>query len=396
MLKSASLAERLEGLLARAVGEGDLPGAVALVTDARGECWAGASGRLRVGGAAPMRADTIGWIASMTKPLTTAAVLQAVERGLLALDEPASRWLPALRELAVLEGFEPGGAPRLRPPARPPTLREMLTHTAGFGYDFWSPELTRFQAWRVAAGAAGRDHRYFGFPLLADPGRRWNYGVGIDWAGRVLEAASGMRLGEWFERHLTGPLGMVDTRFGVAPQAAGRVAAMHQRGADGRLVPGDTVPPAAPPWDMGGGGLYGTATDYARFIRFILNRGVHEGERLLGLPGVDAMHGNQIGDQRVVMLRSAQPAMSGDAEFFPGLPKAWTLGFQLNLDRAPTGRAVGSLSWAGLSNCYFWIDPARRIGGVFLAQVLPFADPRALAVFEAFERTVYEAIDGGA
>ncbi len=387
-IAAALLAERLTPLFEASVAAGEVPGVVALVTDAHADRWVGAFGERRQGGGVPMTADTIGWIASMTKPLTTAAVLQLVERGRLDLDAPASRWLPAIGAVPVLEGFDASGAPMLRRPRREVTLRHLLTHTGGFGYEFWSEALQRHQALR-AADAGGAEHRFFSFPMLFDPGTRWNYGVGIDWAGRVVEAVSGLRLGEWFARHLTGPLDMRDTRFGVAPQSLGRTASMHQRVGSGRFEASTTAPPAAPPWDIGGGGLFGTLPDYGCFIRMILNEGRHGRAAVLGRSSVEHMRTNQIGELRSGRLCSVMPQASGDAEFLPGVAKGWTFGFQINLEPAPTGRPAGGLAWAGLSNCYFWIDPVNRIGGALMAQILPFADAKVLALFETFERAVY-------
>ena len=386
------LADRLARLFEAAVARGDVAGVAALVCDARSDLWAGACGARRLGSGDAMTADTIGWIASMTKPLTTAAVLQLVERGLLDLDEAAQRWAPALGELQVLTGFDAAGQPVLRPPKTQVTLRQLLTHAGGLGYEFWSEDIKRYAALRPPADGAPRQHRYFAFPMLFDPGTRWNYGVGIDWAGRIVEAATGARLGDWIAEHLTGPLGMVDTRFGVPADAQHRVAAMHQRTGEGSLAPSATTPPAAPEWDMGGGGMYGTVLDYGRFIRMILNRGRHEGRVILHPDCVELMCRNQIGALRVAPLRSALPQMTHDAEFFPGVAKAWTLGFQVNLDPAPTGRPAGGLMWAGLSNCYFWIDPVNGIGGAYMTQVLPFVDARALDLYCEFEKTVYDAL----
>ena len=140
---------------------------------------------------------------------------------------------------------------------------------------------------------------------------------------------------------------------------------------------------------MGGGGLYGTAPDYLKFVRMILNRGAANGERVLKPETVDMMARNQMGECRVRGVKTAMPPLSNDAEFFPGMPKSWGLTFMINMEDAPTGRTAGSLAWAGLANSYYWIDPNRGIGGVYLSQVLPFADKKSLPLYFEFERTVY-------
>jgi CubicO group peptidase (beta-lactamase class C family) len=230
-------------------------------------------------------------------------------------------------------------------------------------------------------------------PLLFDPGERWNYGIGIDWVGQAIEAVSGMKLGAYLREHVLGPLGMHDTAFRISPAMRKRLAKVHQRHGDGSLEPllASEVP-QEPEFEMGGGGLYGTAGDYCRFVRMILNEGRGEGGPLLRPETVRSMARNHIGDLSVRMLESANPMATNDAEMFPGLRKTWSLAFQINMEAAPTGRSAGSLSWAGLANTYYWIDPARGIGGVYLSQVLPFVDVKSYPLFLAFESAVYRSL----
>jgi len=143
---------------------------------------------------------------------------------------------------------------------------------------------------------------------------------------------------------------------------------------------------------MGGGGLYSTAGDYLIFVRMILNRGTGNGNQVLKPQTVDLMSRNAMGNLKVRMLKTAMPPLTNDAEFFPGMPKDWGLSFMINEERAPTGRSAGSLAWAGLANTYFWIDPRKDVGGVYLTQVLPFADAKALPLFYAFEKSVYQSL----
>ena len=229
-------------------------------------------------------------------------------------------------------------------------------------------------------------------PLVFDPGERWDYGIGIDWVGKMVEAVTGRRLGGYLHEHLLEPLGMDDTAFRISDAMRARLAKIHMRGEDGSLAPQMELEiPQDPEFEMGGGGLYGTIGDYLRFIRLILNRGRANGEQLLTPETMDAMSHNQIGDCRVCALKTAIPPFSNDAEFFPGMPKTWSLGFMINTEEAPTGRSAGSLAWAGLANSYYWIDPARGIGGVWLTQMLPFADEKAIPAYLAFEQAVYES-----
>jgi CubicO group peptidase (beta-lactamase class C family) len=229
-------------------------------------------------------------------------------------------------------------------------------------------------------------------PLLFDPGDRWEYGIGIDWAGKTVEAVSGKKLGAYMQDNIFGPLGMTSTAFKITPAMRARLAQVHARGDDGRLAPIEFELVQDPEFEMGGGGLYSTAGDYLQFIRMILNRGRANGAQVLKPETVDLMSRNAMGDLKVTMLKTIVPASSNDAEFFPGMPKSWGLTFMINDQPAPTGRSVGSLAWAGLANTYFWIDRRKDVGGAYMTQVLPFADTKSLPLFYAFETSVYRSM----
>ena len=378
-----------DGLLSSASKAGDVPGVVAMATNRTDTLYQGAFGQRVLGQEAPMTLDTVVWIASMTKALTAAAAMQLMERGKLDLDTPASRVVPELERTQVLEGWSDAGQPKLRAPKRAITLRHLLTHTAGFGYDIWNDDLIRYQKLKNIPGVISCQNLALSTPLLFDPGERWTYGINIDWAGKMVEAASGKKLGAYMQENLFTPMGMKDTAFKITPDMRSRLAKIHQRGDDGKLTPTDIEIPQNPEFEMGGGGLYSTAGDYLKFLRLILNRGKAGGEQILKPETVDLMSRNAMGDTKVTLLKTQMPPLSADAEFFPGMPKSWGLSFMINDKEAPTGRSPGSLAWAGLANTYFWIDPAKQLAGVYLTQVLPFADAKALPLFYAFERTVY-------
>lgn len=380
----------LDRLIDAAVDAGEAPGIAAIVIDREGIVYQHSAGVRTLGRSEPMSVDTVGWIASMTKAITAAAVMQAVERGLLNLDAPAGDTLPDIDAIGVLDGFEADGQPRLRPPRRRITLRDLLTHTSGFSYERWSEDVWRcHQALDIPPNGTCR-LAALRSPLMFDPGERWEYGIGVDWAGRVLEAASGRRLGDWMHDEIFTPLGMTDTAFRISDAMRTRLACMHQRDSDGRIAATPEFEiPQQPEFEMGGGGLYSTAADYARFMRMILNRGELDGQRVLQADTVAAMAVDQIPSLQVQALPSRVPEVSNDAEFFPGLSKGWGLSFMINRSTAPTGRSAGSLAWAGLSNCYYWIDLDQGIAGVFVAQLLPFADRKVLPRYLAFETQVY-------
>lgn len=380
----------VDELLSAAVERGAVPGVLALVSNREGSIYEGSFGRRRLDEPAAMTLDTVCWIASMTKAITAAAAMQLVERGRLSLEAPLADLLPQLGRLGVLTGFDGNGRPQTRPPARPITLRHLLTHTAGFGYEVWNAEIRRYvQATGMPSHTTGLNAA-LETALLFDPGERWNYGIGIDWVGKAIEAASGQKLGAYLQDHLLGPLGMNDTAFLIRPDMRSRLAKVHKRDENGRLVPLPQFEIVQnPQFEGGGGGLYSTIGDYARFMRMILNRGMVNGEAILRPETVALMSRNAMGDCRVVEMKSISPERSLDIEFFPGVEKSWGLSFQINESAAPTGRPAGSLSWAGLANCYFWIDPVNGIAGAYMTQMLPFADTLSLPLYLDFEAAVY-------
>lgn len=375
-------------VLAEAVAAGDVAGVVAVAAGEDGTLYEGAFGRREIGAEAAMTLDTVFWIASMSKAVTTVAAMQLVERGQVSLDEP----VPELAGVQVLEGFDEDGAPRLRPARVPITLRHLLTHTAGFTYDIWNADMGRYMAYHGIPGIIECRDVTLSTPLIADPGDRWEYGISIDWAGQVVERLSGQSLEDYLREHVCGPLGMRDTAFVIGPDQRRRMAGMHVRHPDGSLEAIPFEVPQEPEFYMGGGGLYGTGPDYLRFLRMLMGGGELDGVRILAPETVAEMSRNQIGDLEVGRLTTAIPASSNDAEFFPGMVKRWGLGFVINTEAASTGRTAQSLAWAGLANTYYWLDPTSKLAGVLLAQVLPFADERVLRLLDRFETAMYDQV----
>jgi CubicO group peptidase (beta-lactamase class C family) len=335
-----------------------------------------------------MAVDSVFWVASMTKAITTVAALQLVEDGRLTLNDPIGKILPDLANPVVLEGFTGNGEPITRPAKKKITLGQLLTHTAGFSYDFASADLARYLSVTGRPSAATGLKEGLRQPLMFEPGERWEYGIGVDWAGQAVEAVSGHRLDDYFAAHITGPLRMKDTVFSPGSARAGRRVAMHKRTDDGGLAVVPWEPRPAPEFFSGGGGLYSTAPDYLAFMRMILNEG---GDVLLP-ETVAAMGRNQIGKLRAGAIDSADPALIAPSDFYPGMDAKWGLGFLLNPEAGPFGRSAGSLTWAGLPNCYYWIDRERGIGAVILMQLLPSGDMGALKAYAGFEAAVYASL----
>lgn len=380
----------IDAVLRGAVERGEVPGVAAAAGNAAGTLYEGAFGRRGLDQEAAMTPDTVVWIASMTKAVTTVAALQQVEAGRLSLDAPIAEVLPELARPQVLIGFTAeGGEPMLVPARKPITLRHLLTHTAGFGYDFFNADIGAYMAARGVPGIITCQRAALATPLVAEPGERWEYGIGIDFAGLAVERVTGQRLDAVLQERVLGPLGMRDTAFRIGAAQRARLASMHAKAPDGTLSVIPFEVPQDPEFHMGGGGLYGTVLDYLRFCRMWLNGGTLDGARILAPETVREAMRDQIAPLEVPDLKSAIPASSNDVSLFPGMRKGWGLSFLINDEDVPGGRAAGSLAWAGLANTYYWIDPKRDRAGVIATQILPFADPQVLAMAEGFERAVY-------
>ena len=380
---------QIDAVLRRAVDAKEVPGVVAMAVNDRGVIYEGAFGTRNLAQGPEMTLDTIFRIASMTKAVTSVAAMQLVEQGKLQLEEPIGNVLPELSAPQVLEGFDDAGAPRLRPAKRPITLRHLLTHTAGFGYEFDDANLVRYVKTTNTPQTSTGKLASLRLPLAFDPGERWEYGINIDWVGRAVEAASGMPLAVYFRQHILGPLGMKDTDYLISSVQRDRLVSVHQRKEDGSL---DPIAPPDPPWRefwSGGGGLYSTGRDYLVFLQMLMHGGRFNGTQLLRPQTVALMGQNQIGDIRAGLWKTTNPQFTNDLDLFPGIPCKWGLGYMITPQPGPNGRSLGSLTWAGIFNTYYWLDPQKRIAGVFLSQLLPFVDHKAVALYGEFESGVY-------
>ena len=385
---------RIDATLRQAVDAREVPGVVAMAATDKGLLYEGAFGVRALGESAPMTLDTVFRIASMTKAITSVAAMQLVEQAKMKVEEPVPAVDPALGSPQVLEGFDAGGAPRLRPAKRPITLRHLLTHTAGFSYDVWDGNTARYVKAANVPGRATGKVASIRQPLIFDPGERWEYGINTDWAGRLVEVQSGQLLDAYFRDKIFGPLGMKDSGYAVSPEQRARQARVHARQPDGSLQVTPWEAPLAPDPEFvsGGGPLYSTAPDYLTFLRMLLHGGTVNGVRLLKPETVAEMNRNHTGNIRCGIMKTHNPALSNDVDLFPGAQIRWGLGYMLNMQAGPNGRSAGTVSWGGLFNTYYWLDPARRVTGFIMTQILPFADARALKLYGQFERGVYEAL----
>jgi CubicO group peptidase (beta-lactamase class C family) len=363
----------IQQILNNALARGEAPGIAAAVT--------GPSGTLLEAFAGPnINRDTLFWIASMTKPVTSVAAMQLVENGTLTLDSEMGDLLPELKNPQILENNT------LRPATRKITLRHLLTHTAGYAYPFMNPAFAAFIAQQdpktlpeIGTRAA------LNAPLMFEPGTAWEYGFSTDWLGLAVEAASGLTLDKYFQTHIFAPLGMEDTTFTPTPAQIARQAPLHQRLPDDTLRPKGPAKPFAQHFCSGGGGLFSTLADYQKFLRIFLAP-----SPILSPASIAAMSTNQIGPLTAGYMGSADPAQPG-INVNPGQDNKFGLGFLIYPGKGPFGRSPGSLTWSGLPNTYFWIDPEINLAAIILMQILPAGDTGAIKTYSRFEKAVYAA-----
>ena len=379
---SSAIDEAMRGAIARK----DIAGVVAMAADRKGVIYQGAFGVADLGEARPVKLDALFRIASMTKAITSTAAMQLIEQGRFGLEDPVEKYLPQFAKLSVFESFDGAtGAYRLRPATKAVTVRHLFTHTSGLGYPFTNPTVRDFKP------RAGEEYPVG--PLVFEPGERWLYSTSTDWLGRLVEKVSGQSLEDYFRQHIFMPLAMADTFYFVPKDKEARLVTVNRRIADGSIGKEPVQPPTSGFTPIGGGGLSSTAYDYLRFTRALLNGGELEGGRILSAGSVALMGQNQIGALGVPAQKTALPDRSDDFSFIADGRDKWGLGFLITADAVPSKRSAGSLSWGGINNTYYWLDPTRGITGVILMQFLPFADRKALALYDAFERGVYQLAD---
>jgi methyl acetate hydrolase len=364
----------LDAVLRSAVDRGRVPAVVALVATDRGIVYEGAFG---------MDKTAIVAIASMTKPITSAAVMQLVDAGKVKLDEPAGTYVPELAAVQVLDGET------LRPPKTPVTVRQLLTHTSGFAYEFLNKPLADHVAKGGVPTLLGPGDGFLKAPLAFDPGARWEYGISTDWLGRLVEKVSGQSLDAYMKQHLFEPLGMRDTSFEVPSEKQERVVATHRRGGDGRLQAQPRPPRVPVTFYSGGGGLHSTAGDYLTFARALMAGGQLGKVRILSGESVAQMGRNQIGDLSLRVLPSLMPQLVRTAPV-PGSPDKFGLGFALNTKPLPNGRGADTMSWSGVYNTFFWVDREKKVCAVVMMQMLPFLEEGPEQLIQDFDRAVYD------
>jgi methyl acetate hydrolase len=380
----------IDKVLREAVESGGVPQVAAIAADRDGVIYAGAAGPRAVGENDPVTVDTLFRIMSMTKMPCTVAALQQLEQGKLDLDAPVTEYCPEFGDVQVMTGFD-GEAPILRPPARPATVRHLITHTSGLGYWFWSERLVRWEKLTGVPNVVAGSRASFTAPMLTDPGEEFIYGINIDWLGKVVEAITGVGLDVAIKEGITGPLGMDQTTFLMTDDQRPNSTPVHVKGEDGTWVAIGEVLNQEPDWWAGGHGLYGPPSDYIKFQRALLRGGELDGTRILQQATVDEAFRNQIGDLDFPAdLPTADPASSCVFQAGPGYK--WGYGLLLNTADIPGMRRAWSGAWAGLCNTQFWIDRTTGVCGSIYSNFLPFVTPEAVTLYNDFERALYASL----
>ena len=374
---------------------GGAPGVVAMVTDRNANLYEGAAGKRELGKDQPMTTDSVFAIFSNTKAICGTAAMQLVEEGKIALTDPAKKYVPEIAEIGVLTGFDAAGQPRTRPPKRDITINDLMLHTSGFCYEFFSADDLKYRGAKNIPSVVSCTDASIKTVLLHDPGERWTYGVNIDWLGKIVEQQRGKRLGEVMAERIFAPLGITDMAFTMTDSMKARRVTIHDRAADGKLTPlPDLALPQPPELDCGGHGLYASIGEYMKFIRMILNDGAGPNGRVLKAETVARMCEDglaKMGLQSTGWVTSI-PSLSNAGEFFPGIEKGWAYTFMTNREQTPSGRPAGSLMWAGLANSFFWIDRRNGVGGYWATQILPFQDIASYPGFVDFETALYRSL----
>jgi CubicO group peptidase (beta-lactamase class C family) len=343
---------------------------------------------------APMKADTITRIFSMTKPITGVAMMMLYEEGKFRLTDPISRYIPEFKDLKVFAGMGADGKPILEAPKHAPTIGELMSHTAGFTYGLFgaSPVDKMYQAASPLASANLQEfiNKMAQLPLAYQPGEGWVYSVSVDIQGYLVEKLSGQPLGTFMRERIFNPLGMKDTGFSVPADKVSRVATIYNGSANGLVpMPRDPNISKEPGLPQGGGGLYSTALDYLRFTQMLVNEGELDGQRLLAPSSVELMRTNRVPDE----IRNGKFGI-GNYRQQPGL--GFGLDFAILEDPLKLGSTAGkgSYLWDGIAGTWFWVDPTNDIVFVGIIQRMMTGAPMSsMPNIEDFSRQlVYQAL----
>ncbi|EUC44111.1 hypothetical protein COCMIDRAFT_99063 [Bipolaris oryzae ATCC 44560] len=353
----------------------------------------------------PMQLNTVMWIASCTKLMTSISAMQLVERGLVSLDDPVYKHIPELESRTVIKGFTEAGAPIEEKHTKPITLRHLLSHSSGLAYEFIHPVN---QAWlkyhKRAPGSSGNLIERFSYPLVFEPGESWAYGPGLDFAGLLIERVSGQSLEDYMKANLWTPLGISDMTFSLAsrPDLAARLADMSARDpASGKVVDFSGPLPYVDgegkevTSHMGGQGVFASVEEYAKVLKAVLEADNGGEGKILKKESVEELFKAQLGDKsREVLMGILEDQATGNAMGgLPiGFPKDHALGGVVIVADGPDGKKAGTMVWGGYPNLIWWIDRKTGLCGIYGGQVVPPGDAKVSGLQRSFEAGMYERL----
>lgn len=348
----------------------------------------------------PVDDDTLLAFFSCTKAVTTTALLQLVEGGFInSIDDPVEKYLPEINDVQILTGFDDNDKPILIDAKNKPTIRHLLTHTSGLSYTFFHTLYEKYNSQNLGGDIFKSTWDEFKTPYIFEPGTKWHYGASIDWIGKVIYEVTGQSLGEYCTKNIFDKIGAPSLTFEKSEEQLKNSTELHSREPSGKFSPLNNILQKKPEFHPGGHGLYGTITDYMKFLEIFLHQGMSPstGNQILTPETINAYSFSNLLPEYVYLentLQVSQPHLSSYVDCFDSLSKddqAWTANFHKTTIDLPTGRAANSYNWAGLPNLYYWIDPTNGIAGMFATQLFPFRDEHAVKGFEEFETAVYEA-----
>lgn len=381
--------KRIDETLDKAFQKNQVPAIAAAVLSSDQTLYRGNFGYSDFNLKTPLKDDAIFRIASMTKAVTSVCIFQLIEQDQLKLDSKLKEFFPEIGDLKIIDGFDNNDNPVYSKPSTDITIAHLLTHTSGFSYEMWNENISKLIAKGELATLFSANSDFLKAPLVFNPGSNWDYGIGIDWLGVLIEKLSDLSLQEYMQKNVFEPLEMADTSYDTTQEIRDRMVKVYSRNGDGYLeLPFEGPKKSA--FYSGGGNLNSTISDYSKFLQLFLS-GPSVKEKVLSQESIDMMISNQTGTLFMQTMKTTSTAISNDVNFFPETEKPWGFGFMINASDVVNGRPAKSAGWAGLFNSFFWLDKKNNLAGLIMMQMLPFLEDGAQKTLRDFEQSVYEA-----
>lgn len=372
----------------RIAAEKRVPSISAAVFSKQEKLFEGHFGFSNIENSVPVGKDSLFRIASMTKAITSSCIYQLIEKDILSLNTKLKEFFPEVAEKEILKGFKENGDPILSKPTNDITIGNLLTHTSGFAYEIWNENIAKLVEKGDLQSAFANNDEFLKAPLVFDPGTNWEYGIGIDWLGVLIEKLNECSLQEYMQKNIFEPLGMENTSYDLEAKDHARVATVYGRNEDKYFEMPFEVPEKSN-FYSGGGNLISNLDDYIKFLRVFLDYEKEEKDIILSSSSIKSMLTSFNEELLMRNMLTQVPMLSNNVDFFPESSKSWSPGFMINHEDIKSGRPKNSAGWAGLFNSFFWVDPKNQISGLILMQMLPFAEEGCFETLQEFESSIY-------